>query len=134
MGEPHQVGIRAGRIDNDEVVVLLDSAHCLGEGGEFLRFDFVEAQPSGSASIVVREELAAIPLVGIVDVAAETARLEKEIAREQQEVAKVDAKLANAEFVAKAPEEVVEENRERREASRERIAKMAGALARLKQI
>ena len=97
-------------------------------------FDFVEAQPAGSASIVVRDTFAALPLVGVVDIAAESARLEKEIARETQEIAKVDAKLANADFLARAPEDVVEENRERREASLQRIEKMRSALARLKQI
>ena len=84
--------------------------------------------------IVVRDALAALPLAGIVDIAAEKARLDKEIARERQEIAKVDAKLANPDFVARAPEEIVEENRERREASLSRIAKMEAALARLSQI
>jgi len=96
--------------------------------------EVVEAQPAGSAPIVVRDALAALPLAGIVDVAAETARLEKEIAKERGEIGKVDAKLANADFVARAPEEVVEEHRERREASLARIEKMAVALARLGQI
>ena len=97
-------------------------------------FEFVDVQPRGSAPIVVRDSLVALPLAGVVDIEAETARLTKEIAKEKGEVAKVDAKLANAEFVAKAPEEVVEENRERRVAALERIEKMASALARLKQI
>ena len=97
-------------------------------------FEFVEAQPAGSASIVVRDAHAALPLAGVVDIAAETQRLEKEIAREKQEIAKVDAKLANPDFVARAPEEVVEENRERREASLARIEKMEAALKRLQQI
>ena len=42
MGEPHQVGIGARRIDDDEIVGLLDRAHRFGKGREFLRFDFVE--------------------------------------------------------------------------------------------
>jgi valyl-tRNA synthetase len=96
--------------------------------------DFVGEAPPGAAPIVVRDALAALPLAGVVDVAAETARLEKDIAKERAEVGKVDAKLANADFVARAPEEVVEENRERREASLARIEKMETALARLKQI
>ena len=97
-------------------------------------FEFVDAQPAGSASIVVRDAHAALPLAGVVDIAAETQRLEKEIAREKQEIAKVDAKLANPDFVARAPEDVVEENRERREAALARIEKMEAALNRLKQI
>jgi valyl-tRNA synthetase len=92
---------------------------------------FADAAPRGSLQIVVRGTLAALPVAGILDVAAEQARLAKEIAKEQGEVAKVDAKLANADFVARAPEEIVVENHERREAALARIAKMEAARERL---
>jgi valyl-tRNA synthetase len=95
---------------------------------------FADATPAGSLQIVVRGALATLPVAGILDVAAEQARLTKEIAREQSEVAKVDAKLANADFMARAPEEIVAENHERREAGLTRIAKMEAARARLQQI
>ncbi|WP_158815092.1 valine--tRNA ligase [Methylocapsa sp. S129] len=91
---------------------------------------FADSAPAGSAQMIVRGALAAIPLAGIVDIAAERARLAKEIAKERKEVAGIDGKLGNADFLARAPEEVVEENRERREAAIERIAKMEAALAR----
>jgi valyl-tRNA synthetase len=93
-----------------------------------------DAVPGGSLQIVVRGALAALPVAGILDVAAEQARLAKEIAKEQGEVAKVDAKLANADFVARAPEEIVVENHERREAALARIAKMEAARERLGRI
>ena len=82
----------------------------------------------------MRGALVAMPLAGIVDIAAERARLGKEIAREEGEIAKVDAKLGNADFVARAPEEVVAENQERREASLARIVKMNGARERLQRL
>jgi valyl-tRNA synthetase len=97
-------------------------------------FAFVDAQPAGAAPIVIRGVVAALPLAGVVDISAETARLEKEIAKERGEIAKVDAKLGNADFIARAPEEVVEENRERREASLAHIEKMDAALDLLKQM
>ena len=92
------------------------------------------AAPAGSAQMIVRGALAAIPLSGIVDIAAERARLAKEIAKERKEVAGIDGKLGNADFLARAPEEVVEENRERRAAATERIAKMEAALARFDKV
>jgi valyl-tRNA synthetase len=48
-----------------------------------------------------------------IDVAAETARLQKEIARLEGEIAKARAQLANEKFVARAPAAVVEEMRQR---------------------
>jgi valyl-tRNA synthetase len=48
-----------------------------------------------------------------VDVAAETARLAKEIERYRSEIAKAQGKLANQSFVARAPAAVVEQERQR---------------------
>ena len=48
-----------------------------------------------------------------VDVAAETARLDKEIARLQGEIAKAQVKLASESFVARAPATVVAQERQR---------------------
>ncbi len=48
-----------------------------------------------------------------VDVAAEMARIEKEIVRVEGELAKAQAKLGNAGFVERAPAAVVAQERER---------------------
>jgi valyl-tRNA synthetase len=53
------------------------------------------------------------PVLGEIDPAAETARLEKELKALDSDIAKAEAKLANPGYLAKAPEEVVEETRER---------------------
>jgi valyl-tRNA synthetase len=92
---------------------------------------FADVAPPESAQMIVRGTVAALPLAGVVDIAAEKTRLVKEIAREEGEVRKVDAKLNNADFVRRAPEEVVEENRERREEALSRIGKLKSALERL---
>jgi valyl-tRNA synthetase len=96
--------------------------------------DFAESAPAGSVQLIARGVVAAIPLAGIVDIAAERARLLKEAEKERKEMAGIDAKLGNADFLARAPEEVVEENRERREAAAARLAKMEAALARLDKV
>ena len=93
---------------------------------------FEAAAPAQSVQMVVRGEVAALPLAGIVDVAAERQRLQKEIGKIDADVAKTDAKLGNADFLARAPEEVVEEQRERRDEAVSRRQKLAEALERLK--
>jgi valyl-tRNA synthetase len=93
---------------------------------------FAKEAPQGSVQLVVRDEIAALPLAGVVDFAAERARLEKEMARVNSDLARIDAKLGNTEFIRRAPEDVVEEEREKREAAQTRRAKINEALERLK--
>jgi valyl-tRNA synthetase len=88
--------------------------------------------PPGSVQLVVRGEVAALPLKGVVDFVAERLRLEKELARIAAEITRIDGKLANADFIRRAPEEVVEGERERREEAQARRAKIVEALERLK--
>jgi valyl-tRNA synthetase len=87
--------------------------------------------PPGSVQLVVRGEVAALPLKGIIDFAAERARLERELARIEAEIARIDGKLGNADFIKRAPEEVVEGERERREEAEARRRKVVEALERL---
>ncbi|GJD55411.1 valine--tRNA ligase [Methylobacterium dankookense] len=92
---------------------------------------FAEAAPKNSVQLLVRGSVAALPLEGIVDLAAEVSRLQKEAVKAEGEIKKIESKLGNADFVARAPEEIVEENRERRDAEIERLGKLREALARL---
>ncbi len=88
--------------------------------------------PQGAVQLVVRGEVVALPLKGVIDFAAEKARLEKEMARAKSDIARIDAKLANADFVRRAPEDVVEGEREKREEAEARRSKINEALERLK--
>ena len=92
---------------------------------------FAAAAPAQSAQIVVRGEVAALPLAGVIDLDVERARLEKEMAKLGQDILAVERKLSNPDFVARAPEEVVEENRDRKTAAEARKLMIAEALARL---
>src|SRR5579883_573038 len=93
---------------------------------------FGESPPAGSVQLIVQGEIAALPLKGVIDFAAEQVRLEKELARLDAEIARIDGKLANSDFVRRAPEEVVEGERERREEALMRRAKIVEATERLK--
>ena len=85
-----------------------------------------EQEPPAAAMQLVGDLKLMVPLAGIIDVAAERARLDKEIARRTEELARIEAKLANPNFVAKAPAAVVAKERER-------VAEMQQALMTLKE-
>jgi valyl-tRNA synthetase len=93
---------------------------------------FADHPPEGSVQLLVRGEVAALPLKGLIDFSAEKARLDKEVAKADADIKRIDAKLANEKFVANAPEEIVEEEREKREAALARRAKILEAMERLK--
>jgi valyl-tRNA synthetase len=88
--------------------------------------------PGGTMQLVVRNETIGLALTGVIDLAAEKARLDKEIAKADADIKRVDTKLGNEKFMANAPEEIVEEEREKREAALARKAKIIEALERLK--
>ncbi|MGA0604567.1 valine--tRNA ligase [Phenylobacterium sp. VNQ135] len=95
---------------------------------------FVDAAPEGAIPYVVEGATLALPVAEFIDLAAERARLSKEVANLAAEIDKTSKKLSNPDFVARAPEEVVEENRERLADAEAAKAKLEGALARLTSV
>jgi valyl-tRNA synthetase len=95
---------------------------------------FAEAAPEGAVQLLVRGEVAALPLKGVIDLAAEKLRLAKEITKADADIKRVDAKLSNEKFVANAPEDIVEEEKEKREAAVARKEKILEALERLQHV
>jgi valyl-tRNA synthetase len=68
---------------------------------------------------------------GAIDVAAERARLGRDLAAAQKELDQADKKLANPKFLEKAPADVVAGIRSRREAAEAEIARVTARLAAL---
>jgi len=92
---------------------------------------FEDSVPRASAQIVLDEATVALPLEGVIDFAAEGARLRKELEKIGKDMAAIDGRLNNPSFVAKAPEEVLEETRERKSELEARKLKVEEALRRL---
>jgi len=93
---------------------------------------FAGEAPRGSAQIVLGEATFCLPLGTLIDLAAESARLSREIAKAADEIARIDKKLSNEKFVANAPDEIVEAEREKRAEFAEQKARLETALARVK--
>jgi valyl-tRNA synthetase len=69
----------------------------------------------GSAVAVGNGFEVRVPLAGVVDMAAENARIEKELVRVDADLAGLSKKLSNPSFLERAPKEVVEKDRARAE-------------------
>jgi valyl-tRNA synthetase len=73
-----------------------------------------------------------VPLGGLIDVAVELPRLEKDAKKAAAEIEQLDKKLANPNFVDRAPAEVVEDIRQRLAENRARANKLASMIERLR--
>ncbi|WP_339877833.1 valine--tRNA ligase [Pseudidiomarina gelatinasegens] len=82
-----------------------------------------EEAPASATALVGRMEIH-IPMAGLIDTAAELARLDKAIEKAQKEVDLFSRKLSNENFVSKAPAEVIDKER----------AKQAEAIETLQQL
>jgi valyl-tRNA synthetase len=103
----------------------------IGRMAKLSGISFAKAAPQAAAILVVGETTAAIPLAGLIDMAAEKKRLEKEIAAAEADIAKMDAKLENPNFVARAKPEAIEEARERKAELEGQVKRLGTAAKRL---
>jgi valyl-tRNA synthetase len=79
---------------------------------------------TASASLEVEGITAELDVAGVIDVAAERRRMEKDLAAARSEAEQAERKLGNAEFTAKAPAAVVAKTRQRLEAANADIARI----------
>ncbi|WP_370228721.1 valine--tRNA ligase [Cognatishimia sp.] len=90
--------------------------------------------PKGTATIAVDGATFGLPLEGVIDVAAEKARLEKSLGKLAKELGGLRGRLNNPKFAASAPEEVVAEAKANLAAREEEEAKLNDALSRLAEL
>ncbi|BDM63424.1 valine--tRNA ligase [Shewanella sp. NFH-SH190041] len=69
-----------------------------------------ETAPMSTTQLVGEMELL-IPMAGLIDVAAEMARIDKQLEKLAQDAKRIEGKLSNEGFVAKAPAAVIEKER-----------------------
>ena len=86
---------------------------------------------TGAATALVGRMTVLVPLEGLIDMAAERARLGKQIQRASDDRRRSEKKLANPQFIANAPAAVVERERQRAAALDERLEQLNERLTRL---
>ncbi|WP_282342614.1 valine--tRNA ligase [Pseudomonas sp. PS02288] len=78
-----------------------------------------------SATALVGDMQVLVPMAGLIDKAAELARLDKEIQRLEGEVKRIGGKLSNAGFVDKAPADVIDKERAKLAEAEQALANLA---------
>ncbi len=113
----------AGRLDRQHATL-----------SRLARLESIQLSPfagGGAAQLVVDEATFALPLEGVIDVAAEQARLEKAAQAAEKEAAGLAGRLGNPAFVEKAKPEAVAKAREDHAAKAAEAERLRAALARL---
>ena len=84
-----------------------------------------------TASVVAEAVTVELDTAGVIDIAAERRRTDKDLAAARAEAEQAQRKLANSSFVSRAPAEVVAKTRDRLEAAQADIARLTARLAAL---
>ncbi|MCF7822488.1 MAG: class I tRNA ligase family protein, partial [Mariprofundaceae bacterium] len=102
----------------------LESLEWLAEGTEV----------EGAAVAPMADATVFLPLAGLVDVAEELARIEKNLARAEKDVASLEGRLSNPKFAGSAPEAVVAKVRTDLDENRAKLEELKASKARLEAL
>jgi len=95
------------------------------------KIEFAPAPAGAAMQIGAGDANIVVPLEGVIDIAAEKARLEKALAVSQKEAKSLEGRLSNPSFVEKAKPEAVDKARADHAAHAAEAERLAAALARL---
>ncbi len=105
----------------------------LGKVGELIIGQNLE-RPEQSATQVAGDVEISLPLAGLVDIAEEEKRLQKEIAKVQKDVDLFTKKLSNEKFVANAPAHVLEKDRGKLKDAKEKLVVLQESLVKIQAL
>ena len=89
------------------------------------------ADTNGMVTVVTEDAKLFMPMAELVDLAAERARIEKELAKAKRDIEAQEKKLANESFTSRAPERVVAAEREKLQKAQALAANLAESLKNL---
>ena len=126
-------GLRPGQQVPAMLTGLAGSALAGHEGSirALLRLSAPGPEFRPTASVVAENVTVELDTAGVIDVAAERRRMEKDLAAARAEAEQAHRKLANESFLARAPAEVVAKTRDRLEGAQADIGRLTGRLAAL---
>jgi valyl-tRNA synthetase len=117
---------------SDETAARLDRNHAtLSRLARLESIQLSAFTGTGAAQVVVDEATFALPLEGVIDIAAERDRLAKALAAAEKERDALAARLANPNFTERAKPEAVEKARADHEAKAAEAERLRAALDRL---
>jgi valyl-tRNA synthetase len=90
--------------------------------------------PAAAATVLPAGMKLLIPMAGLIDVAAENARLARDLDARRKELARSEQKLANSRFVERAPPEIVTKERNRVQELKAAIGKLEEQRQRLQKL
>ncbi|MEW6326754.1 MAG: valine--tRNA ligase [Thermodesulfobacteriota bacterium] len=91
-------------------------------------------RPRGAVSYITDQVETYMLLQGVVDITAETARLQKEAVKLQTELKRVQNKLANSDFLERAPAAIIAKEKDKVQEFVARLEKIEANLKRLKNV
>jgi valyl-tRNA synthetase len=89
-------------------------------------------RPKASATAIVDEVEVYLPLKGLINLAEEEKRVQKELAKVSEDLSRTQGKLQNQDFVSRAKPEAVEKEREKARTMADKAAKLKESLERVK--
>jgi valyl-tRNA synthetase len=110
---------------------IADNLPMLDRVGRLQAVAFTPAPDGASAQIVVEGATFTLPLDGVIDIAAEKARLTKAMDAVSKEAASLNGRLSNPAFTEKAKPEAVEKARADMAEKSAEMERLTAALARL---
>jgi len=99
---------------------------------ESLTVEINAVEPKGVATAVVGSTKLFVPIVGIVDLSGEIARLEKELAKISKDLQQSSKKLANRDFMSKAAPDIIQKEEDKVKDFQKKHTTLENALKKLK--
>ena len=118
--------------ETTHLIPLLPYLSQMARVSELRQVTEADLQQAATLQMSVQGVTYAIPLAGLIDIAAEAVRLEKVIEKSAKEIDGLARKLDNARFVANAPPEIITKNRARLAMEQQTLDQAQKALSQLR--